>query len=154
MKVRLHAALVFSMLPIAACAPPYPHQRAAAPAPRSTSTAAVTTIVPSEADARVTRIEDLLLGRVPGLQLIPTSGGSYTLRIRGTRSLRGDATADEPLLVVDGVPLSYGPVGHALAGISPRDVARIEVLKDAAATGIYGARGANGVIVITTKRGG
>lgn len=152
MQARLHAALVLLVSAAAGCSPVPLQQRSTTPKPGSTSTAAATTIVPTEADARVTRVEDLLLGRVPGLQMVPMSNGNYTLRIRGTRSLRGDAAADEPLLVIDGVPLS-GSIGSALAGIAPRDVARIEVLKDAAATGIYGSRGANGVIVITTKRG-
>jgi TonB-dependent SusC/RagA subfamily outer membrane receptor len=62
--------------------------------------------------------------------------------------LHGD---DEPLLVIDGVP-AQGAIGPALAGLAPRDVARIDVLKDAGSTAIYGIRGANGVILITTKR--
>jgi TonB-dependent starch-binding outer membrane protein SusC len=54
--------------------------------------------------------------------------------------------------VIDDIPVSSGSMSSALAGLAPRDVARIEVLKDAAATSVYGSRGANGVIVITTKR--
>ena len=60
--------------------------------------------------------------------------------------------ADEPLLVIDDIPVPQGSLGSALAGMSPRDVGRVDVLKDAAAASIYGSRGANGVIIITTKR--
>ena len=151
MKTTFSVVLGLSLL--AGCAQSRPSQLQSSPRVKNNSTAAVTSIVPTEADARVTRVEDLLLGRVPGLQMVPLSNGNYTLRIRGTRSLHGNAAADEPLLVIDGVPL-FGSIGSALASIAPRDVARIEVLKDAAATGIYGSRGANGVIVITTRRGG
>jgi TonB-dependent SusC/RagA subfamily outer membrane receptor len=123
------------------------------PPPETTSpgTAAVSTVVPSENDARVTRVEDLLRG-VPGLEVTRMSNGNYQLRIRGPRSIRGNPTDDNPLVVIDGVPISNESIGSALADLSPRDVARIEVLKDAGATSMYGSRGANGVIVITTKR--
>ncbi|HMG18547.1 MAG TPA: TonB-dependent receptor plug domain-containing protein [Gemmatimonadales bacterium] len=114
-------------------------------------TGAVTTIIPTEADARVARVEDLLRGRVPGLEVIPSGDGNYSLRIRGQQTLMGGA-APEVLLVVDGMTVPAGSVGSTLAGLAPRDIARIEVLRDAAATGIYGSRGASGVIIITTKR--
>ena len=97
-------------------------------------------------------MEDLLVGRVPGLQVLPLGNGHYTLRIRGQRALSGDPTAGEPLLVIDGIPAPRGSASQVLAGIAPRDVARIDVLKDASAAGLYGSRGANGVIVITTRR--
>lgn len=116
------------------------------------ATVAVTSVAPTEADARVTRIEDLLRARVPGLEVLPLANGTFTLRIRGRRGLTGGATDDEPLLVVDDVPVPTGSLGSVLAGIAPRDVGRIDVLKDAAATSIYGSRGGNGVIIITTKR--
>ena len=99
------------------------------------------------AGQRVTRLEDLLQGRVAGVVVSHNKNGSLSVRVRGAQSLYGD---DEPLFVVDGMPLlSGGP----LSGIDPQDVDRIDVLKDAGATAIYGSRGANGVIVITTKRG-
>jgi TonB-dependent SusC/RagA subfamily outer membrane receptor len=148
---------------LAACAP-VGTQRAAVPAPddevsvgygtrsRVLITGAVTSFTPTESDARVGRVEDLLVGRVPGLEVVHLANGRYTLRIRGARSLRGGAAQDEPLLVVDNVPATLGSLSSTLAGISPRDVARIDVLKDAGATSIYGVRGGNGVIIITTKR--
>jgi len=116
------------------------------------ATAAVTSVSPTEADARVNRIEDLLQARVPGLEVLPLSNGMYTLRIRGRHSITGRSGDDEPLLVIDDVPVPQGSLGSALAGMAPRDVGRIDVLKDAAASSIYGSRGANGVIIITTKR--
>lgn len=98
---------------------------------------------------RVARVEELLQGRVPGLQVIRRANGDLSLRIRGSASLVGN---DEPLLVIDGMPIRMGGIGQALLGISPQDIARIDVLKDAGAAAIYGSRSANGVVVITTKR--
>ena len=97
---------------------------------------------------RAPRIEELL-ARIPGVQVMRVAGGEYSIRIRGSQSFHG---SNEPLFVVDGVPLSgmRGGLGAA-AGIPPGDIARIDVLKDASAA-IYGAQGANGVILITTKR--
>lgn len=115
-------------------------------------TGAVTSISPTDAETRVTRVEELLRARVPGLQVTRLPNGDYTLRIRGQRGLRGAATDEEPLLVIDDVPVPSGSLGAAFAALAPRDIARIDVLKDAAATAIYGTRGANGVIIIKTQR--
>src|SRR5207247_8551495 len=125
-------------------------RRAASSPPRSTTpgTGAGTTVVPRETDARVTRVEDLLRG-VPGLEVTRTSDGGYRLRIRGARSIRGNPTDDDPLLVIDGITISSGSLGNTLAEVAPGDIAQIDVLKDAAATSAYGSRGANGVSVIT-----
>jgi len=119
--------------------------------PRKTGTGAVTSFVPTEADARVGRMDDLLR-RVPGLEVRLLADGGFTVRVRGTHGVMGDPTEDEPLLVIDEIPAASGSLASALTGIAPRDVARIDVLKDASSTGIYGTRGANGVILITTKR--
>jgi TonB-dependent SusC/RagA subfamily outer membrane receptor len=94
--------------------------------------------------APVGRVEELLIGRFPGVRV----GSEYRVRVRGTSTLSGTG---EPLYVIDGIPVSALP-GRALDGIHPGDVERIEVLKDAAATAIYGSRGASGVIVVTMKR--
>src|SRR5437588_13124381 len=115
------------------------------------ATGAVTTVVPSETDARVAQVEEMLRG-VPGLDVTRLPDGGYQLRIRGHRSIRGDPGDDDPLLVVDGIPIAAGALSSTLASLAPADIARIEVLKDAGAAGIYGSRAANGVIVITTKR--
>jgi TonB-dependent SusC/RagA subfamily outer membrane receptor len=120
---------------------------------KSRTTTAIASLVPTEADTRVTRIEDLLQARVPGLEVRRLPDGNYSLRIRGAHSLRGGVTDDEPLLVIDDHQVPAGALGSTLAGISPRDVARIDVLKDAASASVYGLRGGNGVIIITTKRG-
>jgi TonB-dependent starch-binding outer membrane protein SusC len=111
---------------------------------RRDRTGAVTSISPTDADTRVARAEELLRARVPGLQVLRLPSGDYTLRIRGQRG--------EPLLVIDDMPVPSGSLGAALAALAPRDIARIDVLKDAAAAGIYGTRGANGVIIIKTQR--
>ncbi len=92
-------------------------------------------------------IEKILAGRIAGVQVTRTRDG-IAVRIRGRTSLRGDS---EPLYVIDGISIQPGP-GGALVGISPYDIESIKVLKDAADTAMYGVRGANGVIVITTKR--
>ena len=75
--------------------------------------------------------------------------GGIAVRIRGAVSFSGDT---EPLYVVDGQTIEAGP-GGALMGINPGDIEKIEVLKDIGSTSMYGSRGANGVIVIRTKRG-
>ncbi len=110
--------------------------------------------------------DQLIQGRTPGVQVINNSGqpgGATTIRIRGNASIR---TGNQPLFVVDGVQLSgvssrpgggglegNDPGGNPLNYLNPNDIASIEVLKDATAAAIYGSRGANGVILITTKRG-
>ena len=96
----------------------------------------------------VESIERALAAKVPGLYVSHTADGSIAIRIRGNTSIEG---SNEPLFVIDGTPMNSGP-GGSLTGINPRDIASIEVLKDAVSTSFYGVRGANGVIVIKTKR--
>jgi len=93
-------------------------------------------------------IEIMLMNRFPGIVVTRGTDGGLAIRIRGAISIRGGS---EPLYVIDGVPIEPGP-GGALFGINPYDIHTIEVLKDAAATTMYGVRGANGVIVIKTKQ--
>jgi TonB-dependent starch-binding outer membrane protein SusC len=119
---------------------------------RANRTGSVSTLDADDIDqVLVGRIEELLEGRVAGLQVIRLPNGEYSLRIRGVSTLRRDGNT-EPLIVLDGMPLSHRTSRTALAGINPRDVESIRVLKDAGSTAIYGMRGANGVILITTKR--
>lgn len=95
----------------------------------------------------ITRVDQALQGRVTGVQVTSASGspgGAVRIRIRGANSLSGD---NDPLYVVDGF------VGADFNTINPDDIATIDVLKDASATAIYGSRGANGVVIITTKSG-
>jgi TonB-dependent SusC/RagA subfamily outer membrane receptor len=112
-------------------------------------------------------VDQLLEGRAAGVQVtgnLSNPNAGFSVKIRGTNSLRGN---NEPLYVVDGIIMSSSGEDAALNlggndlqsnqnglnGINPRDIERIEVLKDASATAIYGSRGANGVIIITTKQG-
>ena len=92
-------------------------------------------------------IEQILAGRVAGVRVTRTPDGGIAVRIRGTNSINAN---NAPLYVIDGVPIEPGP-GGALHGINPHDIESIKVLKDAASMTMYGVRGANGVIVITTK---
>ena len=113
------------------------------PAPRADNTVSSQTIT-SSGDVP---IEKILADRVPGVTIGRASDGSLTVRIRGSASWNPD---NQPLYIIDGVPITPGP-GGALAGLSPYDIAKIEVLKDAASMSMYGSRGANGVILIKTK---
>src|SRR5699024_1679600 len=100
-------------------------------------------------DEPVTSVDIALQGRVPGANIMATTGepgAGTTIRIRGTRSI---TASNEPLIVVDGVIDAI----DNLNDINPLDIASISVLKDASATAIYGSKGSNGVIMITTKRG-
>ena len=105
---------------------------------------------------RVVSAEQLIQAKVPGVQVIDNNepGGGISIRIRGGTSVNA---SNEPLYVVDGVPLNIG--GGLSSGrnplnfLNPNDISEITVLKDASATAIYGSRGANGVLLITTKQG-
>jgi len=122
----------------------------------------------AEVAAQYTSVASLLQGRSSGLQVSSNTGApgaSVSIRIRGSNSLRGN---NEPLYVVDGVIINSAgedvlnamsdsnelqQTQNGLTGINPRDIESMTVLKDASATAIYGSRGANGVILITTKKG-
>lgn len=110
-----------------------------------------------------TTFDQALQGRAAGVQVVQTSGvpgGGTSIRIRGTSSVNASS---EPLYVIDGMLVNTdmgevsvagnGPNIGPLASINPNDIESIEILKDASASAIYGSRGANGVILITTKRG-
>jgi TonB-linked SusC/RagA family outer membrane protein len=100
--------------------------------------------------------EQLVMGKVAGLKVTSNDGApgsGSTLRLRGGTSINA---SNDPLIVIDGVPLDNGGIAGAanpLSLINPNDIASFVVLKDASATAIYGSRAANGVILITTKRG-
>ncbi len=100
--------------------------------------------------------EQLLTGKVAGVQITPNSGqpGSGSrIRIRGGSSLNA---SNDPLVVIDGVPVDNSGIngsGNPLSLINPNDIENMTILKDASAAAIYGARAANGVIIITTKKG-
>ncbi|CAL1519834.1 SusC/RagA family TonB-linked outer membrane protein [Chitinophaga sp. MM2321] len=142
---------------------------------KETVTGAVTRITAKDIqDVPVSNVEQLLQGRVPGLNIQQTTGAPG---FRGSASIRGLSqvmvngsgndsylTPQSPLYVIDGVPVdanagfeygfqSNGPGTSPLSLIPPEDIETIDVMKDAEATALYGSRGANGVIVITTRRG-
>lgn len=139
---------------------------------KSDLTGSVTSVKTTEEEAaRTTSFDKMLQGKAAGVMVSTGSaapGGSVSVRIRGTSSLRGN---NSPLYVVDGNiisdlgdtgdPMSSGTGGgnsraqeqNPLASISPQDIENIEILKDASATAIYGSQGANGVVLITTKKG-
>jgi TonB-dependent SusC/RagA subfamily outer membrane receptor len=94
-------------------------------------------------------IENILMSKVSGIVVTRASDGGIAIRIRGGSSL---SASNEPLYIINGIAFQPGPEG-SLTGINPYDIASIEVLKDAAATAMYGVRGANGVIVIKIKQG-
>lgn len=99
-------------------------------------------------NTQLTSVDQALQGRAAGVQVTnsdATPGARPNIRIRGTNSL---GTSSEPLFVIDGYPSN-----EDLSSINPNDIESIEILKDASATAIYGSRGANGVVLITTKRG-
>jgi TonB-linked SusC/RagA family outer membrane protein len=122
-------------------------------------------IVPKENLNQVSSsVDNLLRGSAPGVQVTQSSGqpgASASIRIRGGNSITG---GNEPLYVIDGFPVyndnsnvstgaGSGANVNALSTINPSDIESIEILKDASSTAIYGSRGANGVIIITTKKG-
>jgi TonB-linked SusC/RagA family outer membrane protein len=135
---------------------------------RSDLTGAITTVPLELLNRAVSSFERTLQGVVSGVQITQNSGqpgGATRIRIRGNNSING---GNEPLFVIDGFPVyndnnlvSSGATSsndasgsvNALASLNPGDIESINVLKDASATAIYGSRGANGVIIITTKKG-
>jgi TonB-dependent starch-binding outer membrane protein SusC len=136
---------------------------------RSDLTGSVATVTPNAAQTPTLSLEQALQGAAPGVMVTQASsapGGSLSIRIRGGSSVTGN---NEPLYVIDGFPIENNPDAQnpsdggrdatttvpsdPLAALNPADIESIEILKDASATSIYGARGANGVIIITTKHG-
>ena len=136
---------------------------------RRQSTSAITSVKADDIMIPgATSIDQMLQGQIPDLMFMTNSGEigvAPKLRIRGTSTLIGNR---EPLWVIDGIiqqdPVNISPeelndpdyinrIGNAISGLNPQDIERIDVLKDASATALYGTKAANGVIVITTKRG-
>lgn len=106
-----------------------------------------------------------MIGRMPGVDVVQTTGapgGGFMIQIRGRNSLRNDG--NDPLFIIDGVPVpaeqrqsllgnTIRPNSGPFSTLNPADIESIEVLKDADATAIYGSRGANGVVLVTTRKG-
>lgn len=127
-------------------------------AKKSDLTGSVSALKPdSKNKGVVVNPQDMLSGKVAGVNVMSQSGEpgrGTTIRIRGGSSLNA---SNDPLIVIDGVPVDNNVVGdthsNVLASINPQDIESFNVLKDASATAIYGSRGSNGVIIITTKKG-
>ncbi|CAA9194667.1 TonB-dependent receptor P26 [Flavobacterium bizetiae] len=134
---------------------------------QSERTGSISSITSKDIDIQpVTNVLAAMQGRMAGVSITQTTGipgGNFEIKIRGQNSLRAEGNA--PLYIIDGVPYASDPIGSAqistlfpyatgaLNGINPEQIQSIEVLKDADATSIYGSRGANGVVLITTKKG-
>ena len=149
----VHAYRVFGLLLGAVVAACSPQQNAAGESELQAITPATAlphSVLAEEDVQRVPGqpIEQLLSSRFSGVRVSRTSNGGLSLRIRGVGSFMA---SNEPLVVVDDVPLDVAN-GAALRAINTHDIASIEVVKDPAGTAFYGVRGANGVIVIRTKR--
>ncbi len=136
---------------------------------RSDLTGAVTSVTPNVEQTPILSLEQALQGAAAGVMVTQASsapGAALSIRVRGGSSVTGN---NEPLYVIDGFPIENDPdaqnpsdggrdntttvPSNPLAALNPNDIESIEILKDASATSIYGARGANGVIIITTKHG-
>jgi iron complex outermembrane receptor protein len=124
---------------------------------KSDATGAVAVLTANDLNkGAVNSVQDAMMGKVAGVVITSNSGApgnTSTIKIRGTTSLNASS---DPLIVIDGVPISNVPVGgtaNILTTINPDDIANITILKDASATAIFGSRGSSGVILITTKRG-
>lgn len=133
-------------------------------AKKSTFTGSASTVLADEIkDVPTTSFEDALRGKVAGMSVTSTSGqagSTSSIRIRGIGSMNA---SNEPLYVIDGVPVVSGQVSqmsgytyntnNVMSTLNPNDIESITVLKDAAASSLYGSRAANGVVIITTKKG-
>lgn len=129
---------------------------------KSELTGAIASVSEGVLKQPISSVDRALQGAVAGVQVTQTSGqpgGGVSIRIRGGSSIQG---GNEPLYVIDGYPVYNSTVGtdavsgagvNPLSTINPADIESIDILKDASATAIYGSRGANGVIIITTKKG-
>ena len=120
-----------------------PAATASPPAPQGTTLSAGE-VNPAPGDP----IEKVLQGRISGVVVSRAADGGLAVQIRGQGSVYG---SNQPLYVIDGVAIEPGP-GGSLSGLSPYDIESIKVLKDPADLSMYGSRGANGVIVIKTKK--
>lgn len=135
---------------------------------KSDITGSVSSIKVDEArEGVVSSVDQLILGKSTGVNVVQGSGepgAGFSINVRGSSSINA---GNDPLYVIDGIPIDNGrPIGdnglgvgntrtprNPMASLNPGDIASIEILKDASATAIYGSRGANGVILITTKSG-
>jgi TonB-dependent SusC/RagA subfamily outer membrane receptor len=157
---RVSSSIVFGLVlaSIIGCSRPYSVRPAPTPEqsvsdgyvekPKDQVSGTATSLTFTDAQTRqVSRVEELLEA-FPGVIVRRAGGGGFSVSIRGVGSLM---SSEEPLYVVDGMPIEVRR-GNGLGWLSPADVVRIDLLKNPSETSIYGVRGGNGVIVITTKR--
>jgi len=155
---RLWLVGALALLPLTACATARPAEGGSADpetvdigygeVDKDQLVGSVSTVRAEEEQAERFRTLAEMLSRVPGVRVTEGPGGRMSVRVRGTSSFMSD---QEPLFVIDGMAIQSGAEG--LTGIDPNTIASITVLKDAGETAVYGVRGANGVILIKTKRG-
>ncbi len=157
----LAGAVLFLAALSPACASGHRHSSSAQPSDsvqvgygqqaRRDVTGAVSSVnAEAQRDNSALQLEQLIQGRVAGVEIIRADAGRISLRIRGQNSI---SSSSEPLYIIDGMKVRAETFTDAMVGINPADVARIEILKDAGATAIYGTEGANGVVIVTTRRG-
>ena len=139
--LRPHAVIAMLLCPLLACA---------SRAPKQTDPTAVAADAPPPREQGGKTLEDLFAGRFPGVSVARTTDGGLAIRIRGGNN--SFYASSEPLFVVDETPLPAGTGG--IVYLDPYDIEKIEVLKNPADIALYGMRGMNGVIRITTKRPG
>jgi TonB-dependent starch-binding outer membrane protein SusC len=135
---------VLGLLTVVACG----SRSAPATTPASAETGAVSTVTEANRAPGENQLslEDFLRGQVPGLQFVRTADGGLTI------SIRGGSNVAEPLVVIDGAPVAQGQLGQTLETLNPADISKVQVLKDLSSTARWGARGAYGVLLITTRK--
>ena len=153
-----HTSMLGLSLGLAACAgQPFNSSLRSAPVARfgaNTSTPSVladadTAVAPPTEERRYASVEELLEGRIAGVSVFRRPDGTVSMRVRGLTSSFLDA---EPLVVVDGTMLSTASQADMMASLSGIQIRKIEVLKDVAATAMYGSRGSHGVVSIITRQ--
>lgn len=152
MSIRASRALLNLVVvsAVVACGGSTPETAPAPSRPEGASGANTSTVTAAQIEQTppTESIEKILEGRVAGVVVRRAPDGGIAVRIRGGTSIHGN---NEPLYILDGMPIAAGP-GGSLSGINPHDIESIRVLKDPTDTAMYGSRGANGVIVIKTKK--
>jgi TonB-dependent SusC/RagA subfamily outer membrane receptor len=150
-------ALVVALVPMAGCRPqpgvpsrPEPEKVSDGygERPREQAGGVQTATLSASDIARSSRVEELLEAKFPSLHVRRTGDGNYSVTVRSANSF---LASEEVLFVIDGTPHESGR-GRGLGWLNPADVVRIDLLKNPSETALYGVRGANGVIVITTRR--
>ena len=144
-QVAIRAPFMVVLLAVAACSS---GQRSSSTTASTPSSDAATVDAKDIARDGGNDMEKILAGKVAGVVVGRAADGGLTIRIRGSTSVYGN---NEPLYVLDGMAITPGP-GGSLVGVNPYDIESIRVLKDATDTAVYGSRGANGVIIIKTKK--